>query len=116
MEYKSTNDETSTPNETIHKHPQPDGGYGWLVMIAATIIATILHIVLYSFSVFYIEFTDSFQKSKAEIGILLSLIYFFLFGIGKYTVRAVLFCCVLFCYGYFSVIYFTNKELNLAQG
>ena len=77
------NNEESTTNEKIHNQPSPDGGYGWLVMIISTIIIIISQIMLYTFSVFYIEFTDAFQKSKAEIGILLSLIYFFLFGIGK---------------------------------
>ena len=96
LECSSKYKDKSTTNESIHNQPSLDGGYGWLVLILSTVIQIILHAVLYSFSVFYIEFTDVFQKSKAEIGILLSLNYFFLFGIGKYNIQMGLFSHVLF--------------------
>ena len=67
LEYKSESNENSTTNETIHNQPPPDGGYGWMVMILSTVIQIILHAVLYAFSVFYIEFTDVFQKSKLRL-------------------------------------------------
>ena len=100
LECRSKNKNQSTVNESIYISPSPNGGYGWLVLIVSTVIQIILDVVLYSFSVFYNEFTDVFQKSKADIGVLLSLDYFFLFGIGKYSIHKGLFSHVFSCYVY----------------
>ena len=100
LECRSKKKDKPTINELIYIQLSTGGGYGWLALILCTVIQIILDFVLYSFSVFYIEFTDVFKKSKAEIGILLSLNYFFLFGIGKYSIHIGLFSRVLSCYVY----------------
>ncbi|KAK3603741.1 hypothetical protein CHS0354_023355 [Potamilus streckersoni] len=44
----------------------PDGGWGWMVVLASFIIHIIADGIVYSFGIFYIEFLHYFKGSKAE--------------------------------------------------
>ena len=44
----------------------PDGGYGWVICAASFMASLILDGVCFSFGIFYMEFLDYYQESKAK--------------------------------------------------
>ena len=63
----------------------PDGGYGWLVVLASFFTNMIVDGVCYSFGVFFLEFLDYFREGRSKtawVGSLLPGIYL---AIGKYS-------------------------------
>lgn len=59
--------EVLAPESTQPAPPiPPDGGYGWVICAASFMASLILDGVCFSFGIFYIEFLDYFQSSKAK--------------------------------------------------
>jgi hypothetical protein len=44
----------------------PDGGWGWLVVIASLLCNIIVDGVCFSFGIFFMAFLDDFQESRAK--------------------------------------------------
>ncbi|XP_074645850.1 monocarboxylate transporter 12-like [Tubulanus polymorphus] len=63
--------------ETVAPPIAPDGGWGWIVVIAAFIVYVIADGCTFSFGVFYTELLDYFQQSKGKTAIIVGLLYGF---------------------------------------
>ncbi|KAK0089960.1 hypothetical protein PV325_004437 [Microctonus aethiopoides] len=61
IETRDIGNETRTPSPKI-----PDGGWGWMVVMASLIISMIADGVSFSFGLLYIEFLHEFGASKAR--------------------------------------------------
>ncbi|XP_045199403.2 monocarboxylate transporter 12-like [Mercenaria mercenaria] len=46
--------------------PPPDGGWGWMVVLASFLIHVIADGIVYSFGIFYMEFLEYFKGGKGE--------------------------------------------------
>ena len=44
----------------------PDGGYGWVVMVASFFSSVIVDGVCFAFGIFYLEFLDTFQEDRSK--------------------------------------------------
>lgn len=52
--------------ERVKKPKVPDGGWGWMVVLASLIISMIADGVSFSFGLLYIEFLHEFNESKSK--------------------------------------------------
>ncbi|KAL8616127.1 hypothetical protein ACOMHN_066614 [Nucella lapillus] len=52
----------------------PDGGWGWVVVVASLFCNMIVDGIGYSFGVFLLEFADYFQESKSKVSLVGSLL------------------------------------------
>lgn len=57
--------EKDDDNDNKEKVTIPDGGWGWVVVLASFIISMIADGISFSFGLLYIEFLDEFQASKS---------------------------------------------------
>ncbi|XP_026324937.1 monocarboxylate transporter 14-like [Hyposmocoma kahamanoa] len=57
--------EKDDDNDNKEKVMIPDGGWGWVVVLASFIISMIADGISFSFGLLYIEFLDEFQASKS---------------------------------------------------
>ena len=55
--------ETIVKNETEKKPNAPDGGWGWMIVLAMAICHAVYGIVVRSFGVTYIELLNRFEES-----------------------------------------------------
>nr|XP_032818335.1 monocarboxylate transporter 13-like isoform X6 [Petromyzon marinus] len=51
----------------------PDGGWGWLIVLAAFVQVSLVFGVVRSVGVFFIEFTEYFQESSTAISWITSI-------------------------------------------
>ncbi|CAG7818808.1 unnamed protein product [Allacma fusca] len=63
--HESTDTKTSEMSATLERAP-PDGGWGWVVVLAAFLVNMIADGVTFSFGVFYVEFNSYFGESKSK--------------------------------------------------
>lgn len=57
----------SEDDDTDDKEPiAPDGGYGWVVMIASFFASVIVDGVCFAFGIFYLEFLETFQEDRSK--------------------------------------------------
>ncbi len=60
-------DEETEFVEKIREEPiAPDGGWGWVVLLASFLSSVIVDGVCFTFGIFYIEFLDHFQEKKGK--------------------------------------------------
>lgn len=52
----------------------PDGGYGWVIVMASLVCNMIVDGIGYSFGVFLMEFTDYFKETKSKVSLVGSLL------------------------------------------
>ena len=61
----------------------PDGGWGWVIVLASFFIHVIADGVAYSFGVFLLEFLDYFGGGRGELGWIGSLMVGVTLGAGE---------------------------------
>lgn len=61
----------------------PDGGWGWMVVLASFFIHVIADGIVYSFGIFYIEFLHYFKGGKGETAWVGSLVPGVTLTVGK---------------------------------
>lgn len=61
----------------------PDGGWGWLVLLAAVMVNLLIPGTIKSFGVLFVEFLDVFDASPAAAAWIPSLCYFLYSSLGK---------------------------------
>ena len=61
----------------------PDGGYGWVVMLASFMVNVIVDGVCFSFGIFYLEFLDYYGDSKAKTSVVGSVLNGMYLTMGK---------------------------------
>ncbi|XP_013381568.1 monocarboxylate transporter 12-like [Lingula anatina] len=57
--------DVSTNNADVHSKA-PDGGWGWLVVLASFLLHVIVDGVSFSMGIFYVVFLDTFQETKSN--------------------------------------------------
>lgn len=63
--------------------PPPDGGWGWMVVLASFIIHVIADGIVYSFGIFYMEFLEYYKSGKGETAWVGSLVPGVTLSVGK---------------------------------
>ncbi|XP_034937463.1 monocarboxylate transporter 9-like [Chelonus insularis] len=67
INFTSNSDECMKSEKKTGKAPKiPDGGWGWMVVLASLIISMIADGVSFSFGLLYIEFLEEFRASKSK--------------------------------------------------
>lgn len=61
----------------------PDGGWGWLVLLASVMVNLLIPGTIKSFGVLFVEFLDVFDASPAAAAWIPSLCYFLYSSLGK---------------------------------
>lgn len=61
----------------------PDGGWGWLVLLAAVMVNLLIPGTIKSFGVLFVEFLNVFDASPAAAAWIPSLCYFLYSSLGK---------------------------------
>ena len=61
----------------------PDGGYGWVIMIASFFTNVIVDGVCFSFGIFYLEFLEYYGESEAKTSWVGSVLNGMYLGMGK---------------------------------
>lgn len=82
----------------------PDGGWGWIVVLASFLVHVIVDGIMYSNGIFYFEFLNFFQNGKGETAWVMSLVPGFMLIIGKCVFK--LKFSVLFHFKYVCVHFF----------
>ncbi len=62
----------------------PDGGWGWLVVLASFINHVVVDGIAFTFGVFFIEFQEHFKSTKAQTALVGSLLAGFYLISGMY--------------------------------
>ena len=62
----------------------PDGGYGWVIMLASFVCNVIVDGVCFSFGIFYLEFLQHYGESKSKTSIVGSVLNGMYLSMGKY--------------------------------
>ena len=62
----------------------PDGGWGWLVVLASFLNHVVVDGIAFTFGVFFIEFQEHFQSTKAQTALVGSLLAGFYLISGRY--------------------------------
>lgn len=65
----------------------PDGGWGWLVLLASVMVNLLIPGTIKSFGVLFVEFLDVFDASPAAAAWIPSLCYFLYSSLGKKSGR-----------------------------
>lgn len=81
---KNGKSELSEENTTV---TPPDGGWGWMVVLASFVIHVIADGIVYSFGIFYIEFLHYYKGGKGETAWVGSLVPGVTLSVGEYGVR-----------------------------
>lgn len=61
----------------------PDGGWGWLVLLAAVMVNVLIPGAIKSFGVLFVEFTEVFHATSAATLWIPALCYFLYSSLGK---------------------------------
>lgn len=59
-------EDPDSPSSSIELPTAPDGGWGWIVCIAAFFSMLILDGMMFSFGILFLELLDFFQASKSQ--------------------------------------------------
>lgn len=62
----------------------PDGGWGWLVLVASITVNFLIPGTVKSFGVLFVEFLEVFDASPAAAAWIPALCYFLYSSLGKY--------------------------------
>ena len=73
----------SSDSMTNYIPTPPDGGWGWVVVLASFINHIIVDGITFTFGVFYLEFLDFFKESKGKTALVGSLLAGFYLMAGK---------------------------------
>ena len=107
----------STDSVSNYIPTPPDGGYGWVVVMAAFFIHVIVDGVTFTFGVFYVAFLDYFEEGKGKtslVGSLLGGFYLTICTLVSVSVSVTHIRCSCFnarldlCF-YFSFLNFNDK-------
>ena len=60
----------------------PDGGWGWIIVLASFIIHVIILGIVYSFGIFYVEFLHYFNGGKGETAWVGSMVAGVMYTVG----------------------------------
>lgn len=83
--------ERKTPDGCLEREPSedivptlkpPDGGWGWVVVLASFIIHILADGVTYSFGVFIVEFIEFFDESRGKTSWIASILVGVTLGAG----------------------------------
>jgi len=77
---KELNDEVEEESSIV---TPPDGGWGWMVVLASFLIHVIADGIVYSFGIFYMEFLHYFKGGKGETAWVGSLVPGVCLTVGK---------------------------------
>lgn len=69
------------------KQVPPDGGWGWLVLLGATLVNVLVPGTVKSFGVLFVEFLEVFDASAAAAAWIPALCYFLYSSLGKYVTK-----------------------------
>ena len=67
-------DSTVSSDSSRHIPTPPDGGWGWLVVLASFINHVVVDGISYTFSVFYLVFLEYFGESRGKTALIGSLL------------------------------------------
>ncbi|XP_046400963.1 monocarboxylate transporter 12-like [Ischnura elegans] len=70
---KTKGTSTSTPGKPKGQPRAPDGGWGWVVVVASLGISLVADGISFSFGILYIEFLRHFRESKSKTSVIGSL-------------------------------------------
>ncbi|KAG5311309.1 MOT7 protein, partial [Acromyrmex insinuator] len=95
----------------------PDGGWGWLILLAAVMVNLLIPGTIKSFGVLFVEFLDIFDASPAAAAWIPSLCYFLYSSLGplssilsvKYSYRTVTLIGGTFAAAGMMLSYFANS-------
>ncbi|XP_072018438.1 monocarboxylate transporter 13-like [Amphiura filiformis] len=73
IEKLQKDDSTSDTTPSAKHYPSPDGGYGWVVVIAVHIIQALSIGFLTSLGIFFIEWREYFDASATRVGLAVSM-------------------------------------------
>ena len=63
----------------------PDGGWGWVVVVASFLVHVLADGVVYAFGIYLVEFVDYFRAGRGETGWIASLVVAVTFMVGEYS-------------------------------
>ena len=72
--HESGNSNTSAESYECYIPTPPDGGWGWVIVLASLVCNIIVDGIGYSFGVFLLEFSDYFQENKSKVSLVGSLL------------------------------------------
>ena len=72
--HESGNSNTSAESYEHYIPTPPDGGWGWVIVLASLVCNIIVDGIGYSFGVFLLEFSDYFQENKSKVSLVGSLL------------------------------------------
>lgn len=61
----------------------PDGGWGWVIVMAAFFMNLVMDGTMYTFGLFLEEISESFKKPKTKVAVANSLMSGFFFLVGS---------------------------------
>ena len=82
---RNASGESTTSTDSVSKYipTPPDGGWGWVVVLASFINHVIVDGVAFTFGIFYMEFMRYFESSKSQTALVGSLLAGFYLMAGK---------------------------------
>lgn len=85
--HRNESGESSISSDSVTKYipTPPDGGWGWVVVVASFVNHIIVDGVAFTFGIFYMEFMKYFQSSKSETALVGSLLAGFYLMAGGYS-------------------------------
>jgi len=78
----ATDDDIDEPHILI-SDPAPDGGYGWVIVIASFLCNVIVDGIAYTFGLFFEEFVRHFDTTKGKVALCGSLLSGCYLGAGS---------------------------------
>lgn len=86
-------DEFDEPHVLI-QDPAPDGGYGWIIVLASFFCNLIVDGIAYTFGLFFEIFVSHFGVSKSKVALCGSILNGFYLSVGTFSIdRSFVFFC-----------------------